>query len=292
MDQPPPTDRFGSGPPEPPSFTPPAPPGRPAPPSSGFPTGAEPPQTPAGPQAYETGGSSGSTSDAADPQPGELHLKERRSWKTWQLVLGVLLAAFVGMAINGNVGNASTTSGSGASSYKLPPPSSTGSSTTTAPTGGGARGASGSSTTTTTAAGGAGSSSSTTTTAPGGAAPGGTASGGSTTGTTQPVGQESYLVPEYQSSGNWTSPTFNIAGSTWYVGWAFQCNPVPAVKPTFSVYVVSPPGSSPSGSPAVTSNDPQGQSVTNLTTTGSQQLVVQAPPQCKWAVKVTGYGGT
>lgn len=217
-----------------------------------------------------------------------MHIKGRRSWKTWQLFLAVLVAAFIGMAINGNVGNASTTSASGGGSegaYKLPPPSGAGSTSTTAPTGQSSRSGTGSSTTTTSAAGAA-SGSTTTTTAAGGAG------GGSTTATTAPLGQESYLVPEYQSSGNWTSPTFNIAGSTWYVGWAFQCNPVPAAKPTFAVYVVTPPGSSPSGTPAVTSNDPQGQSVTNLTSTGSQQVVVQSPPQCKWAVKVTGYGGS
>jgi hypothetical protein len=210
----------------------------------------------------------------------------------------VLVAAFIGMAINGNLGSATPSgSGGGGSSYALPAESgSGGSSTATTAPGGKASGgtgtsgssaASGSSTTTTTAAGGA--AGATTTTVAGGAGAG--AAGGATTPSTQPLGQESYLVPEYQSSGNWTSPAFNIAGSTWYIGWAFQCNPVPAAKPTFAVFVVTPPGSSPSGTPAVASNDPQGQSVTSQSTTGSQQIVVQAPPQCRWAVKVTGYGG-
>ena len=53
----------------------------------------------------------------------------------------------------------------------------------------------------------------------------------------------------------------------------------------------SRPGGSPTGAPAVTQSAPQGQSVTNVTSTGSQQIVVQAPPQCEWVVKVTGYGG-
>jgi hypothetical protein len=229
----------------------------------------------------------GGDSGAADPeesvpQPGELHIHQKRSWRTWQLAAAVLVALIIGMWINGDTGgggSASAGSGTPAGESKLPPaqgPSAgSGSSTTTSPRG--------SSATTTTLAGGAGSA--TTTTVAGGAG-----AGSGTTGTTQPLGQESYLVPAYQSSGNWTSPAFNIAGSTWYLGWAFSCNPVPAAKPTFAVYVV-PSGGTPSGTPAVTSSDPQGQSVTNLTSTGSQSIAVQAPPQCRWVVKVTGYGG-
>lgn len=240
-------------------------------------------------QANEAAPAAGAGPDDTRPEPGQLHIKGRRAWKTWQLFLAVLVAVFIGMWINGNVGNASTTSASGTSegAYKLPPASGSGggSSSTSTTSASGSRSGTGSSTTTTTAAGAAGSSATTTTAA-------GAAAGGSTTATTAPLGQESYLVPEHQSTGNWTSPAFNVAGSTWYIGWAFQCNPVPAAKPTFAVYVVTPPGSSPSGTPAVTSNDPQGQSVTNLTSTGSQGLVVQAPAQCKWAVKVTGYGGS
>jgi hypothetical protein len=255
------------------------------------------------PEPHEVAPAAASSANDTRPEPGELQLQGRRAWKSWQLVLAVLVAVFIGMAINGNLGSAASSGSGGGSSYALPPPTSGGGTTATTSPGGrnsGGTGSSGStgtggtasSTTTTTAAGaGAAGSSTTATTAAGGSPSGAGAGAGGTTATTAPLGQESYLVPEYQSSGNWTSAAFNVAGSTWYIGWAFQCNPVPAAKPTFSVYVVTPPGSSPSGTPAVTSNDPQGQSVTSLTSTGSQQLVVQAPPQCKWAVKVTGYGG-
>jgi hypothetical protein len=219
--------------------------------------------------------------DEGTPRPGQLHIRQKRSWRSWQLAATALVALIIGMWLNGSTGGGSASAGSGGSGghSTLPPaenPSAgtgtSGSTTTTSPRGGAA--------TTTTVAGG-GSSSTTTTVAGGSTGP---------TGTTQALGNESYLVPAYQSSGSWTSPAFDIAGSTWYIGWAFSCSPVPAAKPTFAVYVV-PSGASPSGTPAVTSSDPQGQAVTPQSSTGSQSIAVQAPPQCRWVVKVTGYGG-
>ena len=40
-------------------------------------------------------------------------------------------------------------------------------------------------------------------------------------------------------SGNWTSPSFNIAGGTWNIGWAFQCAPAPTGGPSFQIFVVN-----------------------------------------------------
>jgi hypothetical protein len=40
----------------------------------------------------------------------------------------------------------------------------------------------------------------------------------------------------------------------------------------------------------VTSSAASGNSVTPLTTTGSQQVMVQTTAACRWAVKVTGSG--
>src|SRR5271169_2550098 len=88
----------------------------------------------------QTGPGSSSDSDAM-PAPGELHIKERRTWKTWQLATGMLVAALVGMALNYHTVGA--TGSSNAPAYKLP--TSTGSTTTTMPSS-----ASGSSGTTTT----------------------------------------------------------------------------------------------------------------------------------------------
>ena len=79
------------------------------------------------------------------PKPGELKIKERRSWKTWQLLTAVLIAVIFGMWINGDTGGGSSSAtGTSSGSGTLPPPSA---SSSGAPAGGGAA-------TTTTAAGG------------------------------------------------------------------------------------------------------------------------------------------
>lgn len=207
------------------------------------------------------------------PEKGELKIKERRTWKTWQLLIGVLLAAGIGMWFNGNSGSASGTgSSSGSSSYKLPPP--TGSSTTPGAAGGSSTSTTAGSTSTTSAAG------STSTT---------TGAGASSTATTGAVavGPATVLVPETQQTGNWTSPVFTIAGGTWNIGWAFQCAPAPAGGPSFQIFAVTS-GASPGATPAVTSTAASGQAVTPLTSVGSQQVIVQTTAACRWAVKVTG----
>jgi hypothetical protein len=206
------------------------------------------------------------------PERGSLRIHERRTWRTWQMVVLVLIAALVGMWFNGNAGTASGNgSGSGSKgAYKLPPAS--GSSSPGASPHAGAPSGS----TTTTAAGG-----STTT----------TAAGGSTSSSTATqTGPPTVLVPETQQSGNWTSAVFNIAGGQWNIGWAFQCTPAPAASPTFAIYVVNA-GGSPGTTPAVSSAVASGQSVTPQSSTGSQQVIVQTAASCRWAVKVTGFSG-
>jgi hypothetical protein len=215
------------------------------------------------------------------PEAGELAIKERRTWKSWQLLTAVVVAMVVGMWLYYIAGPVQKTdAASAASGYKLPPPSSgAGGTTTTAA--GAAAGA-----TTTTAAG------ATTTTAAGATTTtAATAAGaaGTSTSSTVAVGPATVLVPEQQLSGNWTSPAFTIAGGTWNVGWAFQCTPAPSATPTFEIFVVTS-GSAPSGTPAITSSAASGSAVTPLTTTGSQQVVVQTTAACRWAVKVTGSG--
>ena len=210
------------------------------------------------------------------PEKGDLKIKERRTWKTWQLAAAVVLAAIVGMWFNGNAGTASGSSsatGSGSSSYKLPPPGASG---TTATTGGAtppASKAAGSSSTSTTV-----SSSATST----------TVAGASTTPTSAvAVGPATILVPQTTQSGNWTSPAFTIAGGTWNIGWAYQCTPAPSGGPSFQIFVVNA-GASPGSSPAVTSTGASGQAVSPETTTGSQQVIIQTTAACRWALKVTG----
>jgi len=229
------------------------------------------------------------TSSDGPPEPGELKIKERRSWKTWQLLTAVLVAVIFGMWINGDTGGgASSTSTSGASSgsHTLPPPSA---SSAGSPAGGSAgtttTAAGGSSVTTTTAAGG-----STTTTAAGGSTTT-TAAGGSTTATTAPPtaasGPARVLLTSPQLQGNWTSTPFTITAASWNIGWAFRCAPAPAAGPSFQV-LVTKAGSPASGTPAISETGASGQSVTAQSSLGSQTLVVQAPASCTWIVKVTG----
>jgi len=207
------------------------------------------------------------------PDRGELRIKEKRTWRTWQLVAVALLAALLGMWINGSTGGASETS-AGSRESKLPPASKSAGSPSSASSSSTSTSAPGSSSTTTTTGSGA---VTTTTTAAGGAP-------------TPAAGPNTVLIPATQLTGNWTSPAFNIAGGTWNIGWAFQCSPVPISTPSFAVFVVNN-GASPGPTPAVSSSAPQGQSVTPQTSTGSQQIVVQAPAGCRWVVKVTGYSG-
>jgi hypothetical protein len=233
------------------------------------------------PPPYGTGATVGGdplSSANYEPEKGELKIKERRTWKTWQLLVAVILAAGVGMWFNGNSGSASSTSAT--SGYKLPPPSSSAKSSTTV----GDPAASGAGSTVTTAAGTsadtAGSNSTTTT--------GATAGGGDTSTTTATaVGPATVLIPQTEQTGNWTSPAFTIAGGTWNIGWAFQCAPAPTGAPSFQIFVTTA-GGGPGSTPAITSSAASGQAVTPQTTAGSQQIMVQTTAACRWAVKVTG----
>ena len=261
-------------------------------PQPAIPPAAIPTATPAAsvPGPYDTVG--GSPPVPADPmlgagyrpEKGELKIRERRSWKTWQLLTAVVIAAVLGMWFNGNAGSPSGISnGSGAGGtsrggYTLPPAAGS-------HTGTGAPGATGTSTTsaataTSTTAEGA-------TTSTSGSASTTAAAGSPPSTAPVVVGPATVLVPEIQQTGNWTSPAFTIAGGTWNIGWAFQCVPVPTATPTFQIFVVNN-GAAPGSTPAVTSSAGSGSAVTPLTSTGSQQIIVQTSASCRWAVKVTG----
>jgi len=225
----------------------------------------------------------------AVPAPGSLGLKEKRSWKTWQLVIAVVVAAVVGRAINGNVGAGGSggsggsggagTSGGGA--YSLPPAGG-GSTSTTASTAGGSTTTSaptaGSATTSTTG----GKSKDTTTTTAGSST---SSTTGSTTSTSIPPAR--LLLGPTQLQGNWTSPAFTITAPGWNIGWAFQCTPAPTSGTSFQVFVTAA-GASPAGAAAISETGASGQAVTAQTSLGKQTLVVEAPANCAWAVKVTG----
>ncbi len=199
------------------------------------------------------------------PAPGALKLVGRRAWKTWQLVLIALIAAGLGMYWNYKpVGQAAANANK--SAYTLPPASGSGTTTTT-----------------TAAAGSTGGSGTTTTTSAG--TTGTTAPGASTTGTTLPA---RLLLAGHQQSGNWTSTAFTTTAAGWLIGWAYQCTPAPATGSSLQVFV-TPVGGSPSDTPAVTETGASGQNIsTPQSQVGQFTLVVQAPANCEWAVKVTG----
>ena len=224
------------------------------------------------------------------PQAGELRIKERRSWKTWQLLSVALLAAILGMWINGDTGGGGSSAASSnpdgghlpAEGAGTPAASGSGATTTTA--------AGGTSATTTTAAS-SGGSSATTTTAAGGSTTT-TVAGGSTTATTTAgaaAGPARVLLLSPQQKGNWTSTAFTTTAAPWNIGWAFSCAPAPAGGPSFQVFV-TPAGSSasPTGTAAISETGASGQSVTPQSSLGAQELVVQTTASCTWVIKVTG----
>lgn len=203
------------------------------------------------------------------PEPGELRIAGRRAWKTWQLVVAVVVAALFGMWLNGSTAANTQGGRSAGAGFTLPQPAASsttqpGAATTapsTAP--GGGTGTTAADATTTTAAGG--------------------------TATSLPPA--SVLVPATQLTGDWTSPVFTILGGTWNIGFAYACQSASASPPGFQVFVVAANQvPSASATPAVSGTAAQGQSVQPETSTGSQQIVVEGAAGCRWAVKVTGSG--
>jgi hypothetical protein len=228
-------------------------------------SGNPPTESDSGP--LSVGAQEGVTPDSTEymPAPGELHIKEKRTWRTWQVAVAMALAALVGMLLNYHTVGSSQAST--AKAYSLPPPAKSGSttSTTVSPTSTGSKGAS----TTTTAAGG-------TTT---------TTSASSTT--TAAAGPARVLLSSAQMSGNWTSTAFTTTAASWSIGWAFRCTPPPAGGPAFQIFV-TPVGGKPTGTAAVSQTASSGQSVTSQSSLGQQTLVVQTSASCVWVVKVTG----
>lgn len=209
-------------------------------------------------------------SEGCVPARGELGIKERRSWRTWQLVVAGVVALVIGMVL-GSTGNGSASSPQATGGYKLPPPA----------------GTSGSSSSTSVTSAGSSATSSTTTTSPAGSSTSTTTSAGATSATTTPTGPVVVLLGPTQSKGTWTSHPFTVGGGTWNIGWDFQCTPAPASGPSFQVFVF-PSGGTPGATPAVNESGGSAQSVTPQKTAGSLELKVQAPANCIWIVKVTG----
>jgi len=208
--------------------------------------------------------------DVTVPARGELGIKERRAWRTWHLVVAVIVSAVLGMALDyyTDSGSHSSTPSSSGGAYTPPPPAGS-NTTTTAATNSGSTTTASSDTTTTAGAGG------------------GTAQSSTTTSTTAAPAVARILLGPTQSRGNWTSPAFTTTVASWNIGWAFQCTPAPTGGASFQV-TVAPAGSTSPGTTAISESGASGQSVTAESTVGTQILTVQAPSTCVWAVKVTG----
>ena len=91
---------------------PPAPSPPPGPPLPPLPSNLPPPPGPSAPsgEGVPVTKAAEDRFDDTRPEPGSLHLKGGRSWRTWQLVLAVIVAAVIGMWFNGNTGSASSAS--------------------------------------------------------------------------------------------------------------------------------------------------------------------------------------
>ncbi len=238
-----------------------------APPQVQWTTPAAPPATTAD---QSGGGWSASEISGETLAPGQLKIKERVSWSTWQLVLAAVGTLIIGMLLGScfpSGGSTPKTASEGGGSRPLPAESGTAGGTSSATTGAGSTATSAPSTQTSTPAAG-----STATTAPA------TAAGS---------GPLTVLLGPKQSQGAWTSTPFTVTSGPWNIGWAFRCTPATAAGDAFQVFVV-PTGGSPGSTPAVSQSGGSGQSVTAQTSTGSQELMVRAPSNCIWAVKVTG----
>lgn len=181
-----------------------------------------------------------------------LDIRERRSWRTWQMFVAIVFALVAGMAL----GNLGAKSGSATAAdkplYSLPPDA--GNSPSAQPT--------------------------TNVRATTSASVQPTATGSLKTG---PI---TILLPNKNGQGPNTTVAFT-AGGQWKLGWAYDCQLAKGGTGTFAVFVVSSSGTQ-SPTPAVQKTGRSGNGVATLTSLGAQRLHISTDGACRWAVKVTG----
>ena len=95
------------------------------------------------------------------------------------------------------------------------------------------------------------------------------------------------LLTSPQQQGNWTSHSFTTTAAPWNIGWAFSAPPLRPQVPR-SRCSSRRPGRRSTGRPRSARPGASGQSVTPQSSLGAQALVVQAPASCTWVIKVTG----
>ena len=206
------------------------------------------------------------------PQPGDLGIREKRSWATWQFITAIVIAALIGMAIGHSGGSSSAAGGAGGGqTLRTLPPESTGPSGATATTVAGATGTSSS------IASNAGAS---TTTSAGGTST--TTKSGASTTTTAPPGPQAYLIHNLQGTGPTNLPALKIAGGQWTIGWAYRCVLAPGGAAKFQILGAATP---------VNEQGRNGSGTTQESKAGAQQLRIVTDPACAWAVTVVGVAG-
>jgi hypothetical protein len=199
---------------------------------------------------------------SAPTPPGSLGIKERRTWRTSQVVLFCTLALLLGMRIgySGEKAPAASSRGAVPGQSGLPP----------APT-----------TPTTLAPGDPGQPTDTSPT-----------TGSATTGTREPVGAAQgtpeVLLEVSPRTGPLTTDTFTVAAGGWKVGWSFNCRGQGGSGP-FNVTVRHPGSGEAPEDPPVQQNGPDGKGIEQFSSQGDHVLVVQT--NCLWALKVTGIPG-
>lgn len=191
-------------------------------------------------------------------QPGELGIRERRSWATWQLAVFGVVTALAGMAIGYSGKKPATSANSGAGVISLDGPSSRAPSVAPQVTTPAAPEVTSTSTPPTTAAAPAAS------------------------------GPATVLSPNTTGAGPRDLPAFD-AGASWSIGWHFRCTAAPNGTSAFTIDVVPEPAAAVAGGAhAVEQSGHEAQGVAPQATAGRFHLKVTTDPACRWAVKVTG----
>lgn len=209
-------------------------------------------------------------------QGGNLGIKERRTWKTYQVVIFCGLTLLMGMRI-GYDGNSETTVSSGgpANGVSGLPPDPGATASTPAPADADDPGA---------------------TVTPGDPSEGDleTGRGADTDGSPgaegSPAAAAAGGVPQVileltPRTGSFTSEAFSVAPGAWKLGWSFSCQKQGGTG-LFAISLQRPGGEVVGTDPAIDRDGDQGTGVEEMASDGEHVIVVST--ECLWAVKVTG----
>jgi hypothetical protein len=204
-------------------------------------------------QAAEAGPAAGAPEPSWD-QPGGLEIKEKRSWRTWHVLVAAFASLLVGMAIGHAGSSGSSAGGSAQPLFKLPD--------------------SGGTPTTATLSAGDAPTTTTSVVAP-----------ASTPVAPTPVTGVAKVLVTKTGTGPLPPTAFAVKGGTWNIGWAYDCTKSGSADGagTFHITVAPPSGSA---AIAVDETGRSNKGVTPRTEAGA--LSVEVRTACRWVLKVTG----